>query len=88
MGIVALPAPGPGSLVIVLGAALLGRELRPVAKAFDWLELFLRRNWQRLRRTWKSASPAGRVGLTVIAGIVGLGVLAGAGLLAYRLLRG
>jgi uncharacterized protein (TIGR02611 family) len=49
-GIVALPAPGPGSLVIVVGGAILGREFRPVAQAFDWLELRLRAVWHRLRR--------------------------------------
>jgi hypothetical protein len=50
VGIVALPAPGPGTLVIVLGAALLAREFPRVASFMDGLERFLRRAWTRLKR--------------------------------------
>jgi uncharacterized protein (TIGR02611 family) len=87
-GIIALPAPGPGTLVIVAGFALLGRELAVVARALDWLEATLRRGVAALRRTWRGASPMGRVGLAGLAGLLGLVLLAGAGWAAYRLVLG
>ena len=39
IGFVALPAPGPGTLVIAGGAALLARESLMVARALDALEV-------------------------------------------------
>ncbi len=42
--------PGPGGLVLLLlGTALLGREMRPAARLLDRCELFLRRSWKRMR---------------------------------------
>ena len=43
IGFVALPAPGPGTLVIAGGAALLARESLMVARALDALEVRIRR---------------------------------------------
>ena len=43
VGIVALPAPGPGMLVIAAGAALLARESRWIAERLDAAEVSLRR---------------------------------------------
>lgn len=88
VGIVALPAPGPGTLVLALGGALLGRELLPVARALDWVEVRLRRLLSWGKRMWKHASPIGRVGLAVIAVVVALALAATAGFATYRMVRG
>jgi hypothetical protein len=42
-GIVLLVVPGPGSVLIVLGAALLAEESLRVARALDWTEIRIRR---------------------------------------------
>jgi uncharacterized protein (TIGR02611 family) len=49
-GVVLLPAPGPGWLVIGAGAALLAREFLFLARFLDRLEVRLRRIAGRLRR--------------------------------------
>ena len=43
VGVVALPAPGPGILVIAAGAALLARESRRIAEWLDAAEVKVRR---------------------------------------------
>ena len=43
VGLVALPAPGPGILIVAAGAALLARESRWIAERMDSVELRLRR---------------------------------------------
>ncbi len=43
VGLILLPAPGPGWLVIFLGGALLARESLEVARAMDTIEPWLRR---------------------------------------------
>ena len=79
VGIVALPAPGPGTLVIAFGAAFIARESMVVARFMDWTELKLRSAWSILHSAWRRASPVKRVGATV----VGLGVVGAALYLAY-----
>jgi uncharacterized protein (TIGR02611 family) len=79
IGIVGLPAPGPGMLVIALGGALLARESRAVARAMDWLEVRLRRVFHWARSAWKHAAPLAKALLVV----VGLGLAGVAGYLAY-----
>jgi uncharacterized protein (TIGR02611 family) len=79
IGIVALPAPGPGFLVIALGGALLARESRVVARAMDWAEVQLRRVLGWARSAWKHAALPAKALFVV----VGLGVAGLAGYLAY-----
>lgn len=50
LGLVALPAPGPGSLVIAAGAALIAREFLWMARLLDSFEVLIRRLVGRLRR--------------------------------------
>jgi uncharacterized protein (TIGR02611 family) len=65
IGLVALPAPGPGTLMLALGAAIIARESAWTARSLDWLELKARALVRRLRRRSKAAradgvaSPAG-----------------------------
>jgi uncharacterized protein (TIGR02611 family) len=84
VGIVALPAPGPGLLIIALGAALLARESGPVARWFDRLEVRLRRLIARAVAVWRRSTVLEKV-LEAAAGLS----LAGVGaLLAYSLVAG
>ena len=42
VGLVALPAPGPGILIVAAGAALLARESRWIAEKLDGVEVKVR----------------------------------------------
>jgi uncharacterized protein (TIGR02611 family) len=84
VGVVALPAPGPGTLVIILGAALVARESATVARVLDWLELRLRRAVEWCRAVWRGAPPVGKV----MAALAGLGLAGAAVLVAYSVLVG
>lgn len=50
LGLVMLPAPGPGMLVVVAGLATLASVSKTAAQGLDAAELMLRRGWERLRR--------------------------------------
>ena len=52
-GIVALPLPGPGMIVIAAGLALLAQESLVVARFCDRLELAMRNLYSRVRKTKK-----------------------------------
>jgi hypothetical protein len=49
IGIVMMPAPGPGMLVVAIGATMLAGESQPTARLLDRLELAVRALWLRLR---------------------------------------
>jgi uncharacterized protein (TIGR02611 family) len=49
LGLVALPAPGPGTLVIAAGAGLIAREFLWMARLLDSAEVLIRRVGERLR---------------------------------------
>jgi hypothetical protein len=55
-GIFFLPAPGPGTVIVVIGGALVAQESFWAAWALDWAELRLRALYQRGIRAWKRAS--------------------------------
>jgi uncharacterized protein (TIGR02611 family) len=54
-GIVLLPAPGPGMLVVLVGAAMLARESLFVARVCDCTEMKVRTWLRRVRRARKRA---------------------------------
>ena len=63
VGLFFLPAPGPGSIILALGAVLIAREFRLAALVLDQVELRARRlfawgkrRWQRLRGRRSPAS--------------------------------
>jgi uncharacterized protein (TIGR02611 family) len=73
VGLVALPAPGPGMLVVALGLAILARESERVARAVDWLELRIRSMAKRGKAAWNRASLLGKVAVVgLLAGIIAL----------------
>lgn len=82
-GIVALPAPGPGMLVVALGIGMLARESSVLARWLDRFEVCARRMLRAAKRAWQRAPAAARVA-AVVAGLV---IVAAAGLAGYRILR-
>jgi hypothetical protein len=50
LGIVLLPAPGPGALVLLLGAAITAQESLAVARLCDAAEIRARRLLRRIRK--------------------------------------
>jgi hypothetical protein len=52
-GVLLLPVPGPGSLVIFVGVLMIARESLIVARMLDRLELMLRPAFLRVRRHWR-----------------------------------
>ncbi|MBL8979795.1 MAG: hypothetical protein JNM53_15365 [Gemmatimonadetes bacterium] len=78
VGIVELAIPGPGVLVIGIGAALLGRESRGIARWLDRGEISVRRLAVRVARWWHGLGGWGRAALVVVmlAGAAGIGVVA------------
>ena len=48
-GLVLMPAPGPGFIVVFIGAAMLAEESLWAARALDWTEVKLRALWSRVR---------------------------------------
>lgn len=79
-GIFFLPAPGPGLVIIFLGASLLARESLWIARAMDETELALRHAHAWHRRWWRAASLA----LKVVVGFIVLAVSAAFVLGVYR----
>lgn len=55
LGLVLMPAPGPGGLVAVVGLALLGSEFLGLAKFLDWAEVKGRRMIKRILSWWRRA---------------------------------
>lgn len=53
VGLIGLVVPGPGTLFIAGGAALIARESRPFSTLLDKLELKLQPLFQWLKRQWR-----------------------------------
>ena len=84
LGLVMLPAPGPGFLVLFPAAALIAEESLWAARAFDAAEVKLRALGAWVERTWKRAS------LLLKAVVVAVAVMlaAAAGFVAYEIFFG
>ena len=82
VGIILLPAPGPGFLVIFVGAGLMAEESLLVARALDRTERKARALASAAKRGWKHASAALK-GLLVASGAA---FAAAAGFAAYAVL--
>lgn len=81
-GIFFLPAPGPGFLILFLGAGMIAQESRPAARALDRTEILLRRVAAWGLRVWKRSS----LPVKAIIVLVVLALAASAAYLTYRLL--
>lgn len=83
-GIVAVPGPGPGWLIVFLGLGLVAGEFRPIARFMDWAEVRLRRLARWAAGVWANSSPA--VKALIVVAILLCAAALGHG--AYRLLFG
>jgi uncharacterized protein (TIGR02611 family) len=66
-GIIMIPAPGPGAIIVAMGLALIADEFRPVAVFLDRAELTIRRAYQKV---WGQASKPGRAILVLLVACV------------------
>lgn len=82
VGLIALPAPGPGTLVLAIGGALMARESLAVARALDWLEVRLRRVGRWARRLWHGTP----LWAKVVIGLAGVALVALVGVGAWQIL--
>jgi uncharacterized protein (TIGR02611 family) len=82
-GIFLLPAPGPGMIVLVIGASLIAEESLVAARALDWAELRLRSLHASSLRLWERASPALRVLIVVCALVIVAALAFGAYKIAF-----
>lgn len=67
VGVLLLALPGPGMIVIIVGAIILARESLAAARILDWSELRLRSLISRCTRWWRLASPSQRAMLLIAA---------------------
>ncbi|MGH7825388.1 MAG: PGPGW domain-containing protein [Candidatus Binatia bacterium] len=76
-GLFFLFVPGPGLLILLLGAVLIAQQSLVAARALDWTEIRLRKLIIWSLRAWRSSSPALKIMLVVLAlvvvGAVGFG---------------
>jgi uncharacterized protein (TIGR02611 family) len=82
LGLVLMPAPGPGTVVLLLGAAIAAQESLRIARVMDWAEVRARRVVNRVVNWWRRRSLSSQILLAVAA----LGITASAGLVGYTLL--
>ncbi len=73
LGIILVPAPGPGFLIMLVGATLVAQESIAVAMRLDLGELWLRGAWIKIRRYWKRKATAGNKAALVAAAVCILG---------------
>jgi hypothetical protein len=71
-GVIFLAIPGPGLLVMLLGAVLIARESLFVSRLFDRLEPHLWRFARWCRKTWQEMSSASKTALVVSAAMLGV----------------
>lgn len=65
-GLIAVPGPGPGWLIILLGLVMIAGESLSFARFADWAEIKLRRLARRVAGVW-AASPASAKVLSILA---------------------
>lgn len=81
-GVFFMPAPGPGMVILAIGATIAARESLLAARALDWTEVLVRKLWGKARRFWKKAP----VWLKILMVLLILASLAGFGWLLWLLL--
>jgi uncharacterized protein (TIGR02611 family) len=74
LGLVLLPAPGPGFLVLFPAAAMIAEESLLAAKALDWAEVTVRALLLWVKRAWQRASAALKALAVTTAAFVAAGV--------------
>jgi uncharacterized protein (TIGR02611 family) len=82
LGLLLMPAPGPGTAVLLIGAAIAAQESLRIARVMDGAEVRARRVAEWLISWWRSRSFPAKVLLALAA----LGLTASAGFAGYTLL--
>ncbi len=70
-GLFFLFVPGPGTVILFIGIALIARQSLLVARCVDRLEVLLRPAFLRLRWHWRALSKTQRVALSAVASVLG-----------------
>ena len=81
VGIILMPAPGPGFLVVIAGASLIAQESLVAAKLLDRAELFARGMTRDGKAYWADSSTPVKAALAAIVVLV----LAGCGFGVWQL---
>lgn len=84
VGVFFLFVPGPGSIMLVFGIALIAGQSLLVARCVDRLELLLRPTFLRLRSRWRALSSTQRVVLSAVATVLGCAMSVGLYLCVMR----
>ncbi|HEX5057323.1 MAG TPA: PGPGW domain-containing protein [Gammaproteobacteria bacterium] len=71
-GVIFLAIPGPGLLVMLVGAALIARESLYVSRLFDRFEPRLWQLTKWCEAKWRNLSPGGKILLILATAILGL----------------
>jgi uncharacterized protein (TIGR02611 family) len=83
VGLVMLPAPGPGCVVVFIGAAMMAEESFWVARLLDRIELRGRRLWASAVRSWGRASMSLKTASVALAA----GMAGAAGWATFRIIN-
>lgn len=67
LGLLLMPAPGPGTAVLIIGAAIAAQESMRVARLMDWCESRLADAVKRALHWWRSRSTVAKALLIAIA---------------------
>lgn len=79
-GLFFLPAPGPGFLILFLGAGMIAQESLAAARVLDWIEPRIRAVLRWARDVWNRSSMPVKALLVLVAAALA----AGAAYVAYR----
>ena len=60
-GVIAVPGPGPGWLIILLGLGMVAGESLFFARLIDGAETILRQATRRISNTWRTSPASGKV---------------------------
>ena len=82
VGVFFLPAPGPGALILLIGAGLIAQEFLLAARALDWTELRVRKLAAWGLEVWRHTSLLMKVLLMLSV----MALVAAGGFAAYKLL--
>jgi uncharacterized protein (TIGR02611 family) len=74
-GIVALPLPGPGTVIIIIGLGLLAQESLRLSKFLDWLEIKGRKMLSRSKNYWEKCSEPQKMAIIIFITIIILAII-------------
>jgi uncharacterized protein (TIGR02611 family) len=73
VGLIMIPRPGPGWVVVFVGMALLAGESEKVAKFMDQAEVFARKVKTKIKRDWRKCSATVRMSIIMVSGTLMFG---------------